>query len=241
MIDRMLHCRCTVFVGMLVLVAPLMAAGQNAPNVRIVSPIGTPQTATTDFPFNIANAQDGSPLGLRGYTANAGTYYYESATVENTSDRRVSAITFGVIVNDREDRQPRLLLRSVAVPVSLLPGQTESVMVNLFPADRLDAFLHMFKKPQAMLGVLRVSWVDGTSWEANLSLDADDFANTGKVAEVSQQQLQARTPSGAPDALCYDDDRAAYSRGALVRVKEQPDRFARCVNGAWVPHSGDGR
>jgi hypothetical protein len=86
-------------------------------------------------------------------------------------------------------------------------------MVNLLPAEQLEALLQIFKKPQAMLGVLRVSWTDGSSWEANLPFDADDFANTGKVAEVSQQQIQSQPPSGSPDALCYDDDRAAYSHG----------------------------
>ena len=180
-------------------------------------------------------------MGLRGYVANAGTFYYETATVENLSGHAVSDVTFGVIVIDQENRKTRVLLRSDSIPVSLASGQTKTVTVNLLPVKQLEAFLQMFQKPQAMLGVLRVSWTDGTAWRSDLSPDADDFANTGKRSEVSAWQIHSDIPSGAPDAQCYDDNGAVYSAGALVVVKEHRDRLARCVNGGWIETIDKGR
>jgi hypothetical protein len=220
-------------VASLTIAAPFLAgAGQIVGNA--VTPTEQPENDIKEFPLNLAFAQDGSPLGLRGYLANAGSFYYETATVENISGRDVSEVTFGVVVIDREDRRTRVLLRSDPIPVSLASGETETVAIHLLPVNQLETFLQMFAKPQAMLGVLRVSWTDGTQWTADLPPDADDFANTGKAAEVSAWQIHSDIPSGAPDAVCYDDDGAAYSAGAIVGVQGDRGRFARCVNGGWM-------
>ena len=193
-----------------------------------------PQKSAPEFPLSVAFAQDGSPLGLRGYVAHAGTFFYETATVENISGRTVSDVIFGVVVIDQENRKTSVLLRSEAILVSLAPGETKTVAVNLLPVKQLETFLQMFRKPQATLGVLRVSWTDGTVWRSDLPSDGDDFAKTGKRAEVSASLIHPDIPSGAPDALCYDDNGAAYSAGAVVVVKEHRDRLARCVNGEWT-------
>ncbi len=210
--------------------------GTKPADVRLNASTQQPETQDKTLPLNLAYAQDGAPLHLRGYLANAGSYFYETATVENISGRDVSAVTFGVTLIDQDERGVRVLLRTDPIPVSLASGQTETVNVHLLSVKQFETFYQMFKKPQAMLGVLRVEWVDGTNWRADLPADADDFANTGKVAEVSEWQIHAETPTGAPEAQCYDDAGAAYSSGAVVPVKGRSGRLAACVNGGWADY-----
>lgn len=129
--------------------------------------------------LGIATSQAGAPVGLRGYLAGAGTFLYDTAKVENLSDRLISALTFGVIVADPSNLKSRTVLRSASVGVSLPPGRKQDVNVGLLPVSQLDDLKRSLSRtPNLTLGILGVEWADGTRWVFFLP-DADVDFSTG--------------------------------------------------------------
>ena len=125
-------------------------------------------------PLEVAFDQRG-PVKLRGYLASAGSFLYETTTVENVSGRPITAIEFGVLLVEPDNPANRQLLRSKA-PISLRPGGTlENVRVDLLTAAELQAFEGISARPKVTLGVLAVEFADGRRWRFELEEDAVGF------------------------------------------------------------------
>jgi hypothetical protein len=151
--------------------------------------LGAQQASDSDSTtLGLAYAQNDAPVALRGYLANAGTFLYETAKVENVSAKPIAAITFGVLVADPGNRQTPTLLRSPVVDVSLLPGKRQDVKVGLLPASQLEDLKRSISKtPKITLGVLAVEWADGTRWVFFLpDRDVDFSTGTGRIVPMDQ-------------------------------------------------------
>jgi hypothetical protein len=154
-------------------------------------PIGAQQHPDQDSTaLRLAYAQNDAPVALRGYLASAGTFLYETAKVENISAKPISAVTFGVLVADPNNRQTPNFLRSSVTDVSLLPGERQDVTVRLLPASQLeDLKRSLSRTPKVTLGVLGVEWADGTKWVFLLPDDAIDFSiGTGLIVSAADQE-----------------------------------------------------
>jgi hypothetical protein len=88
--------------------------------------------------LGLAHRQDNAPVALHGYLAGAGTFLYETAKVENVSAKPISTVTFAVLVADPTHRRTPNFLRSSVVDVTLLPGKTQDLAVQLLPATQLE-------------------------------------------------------------------------------------------------------
>ena len=132
--------------------------------------------------LGIATYQTTCPVALRGYLATAGTFLYQSAKVENRSDKPIAQLTFGVLVADATGSQPATLLRS-AVDVSLQPDVTQDANVNLLRPVQLEELSRaMSGTPTVTLGVIALRWTDGTKWVVELPEGAKDFSSgTGHI------------------------------------------------------------
>ncbi len=115
-------------------------------------------------PLDLALNQHDAPAALRGYTANASTFLYESATVMNVSPQAIKTVTFGVLLADPA-ASSRSLLRGGPVTVDLGPGDIKVVKVGLLTPGELDSFRRKSQAiPKVTLGLLGVTWDDGSSW-----------------------------------------------------------------------------
>jgi hypothetical protein len=72
----------------------------------------------------------------------------------------------------------------------------------------------------------RTAGVIGVVWLAPLSLPP---------MEVPRSMLTTRPAAApAPDDLCFDEQHRGFSDGAIVPIRDEPGRFARCMKGSWV-------
>jgi hypothetical protein len=133
--------------------------------------------------------------------------------------------------------------RSYPRDVVLAPGATTELETRFLAADEVEELKRdPGDRPQATLGVQRVSFADGTSWEMTPASDALTTLEYFHIppASLARAMVAPTTPTGALEALCRDDRGLACSPGAVVPIRDEAPAMARCVNGIWVDYQRPG-
>jgi hypothetical protein len=122
--------------------------------------------------------------------------------------------------------------------LALRPGDTTALSAQWLNSAELDRLVAAAPaKIQMFLAPSRIRFDDGTEWVQELDLTATDHQTAMRRPPpvLPRAMVDAATPSStAVDSLCRDDLNRGYSPGATIAIRNEPDKFARCVNGRWV-------
>jgi hypothetical protein len=167
----------------------------------------------------------------------------EEAVLHNTTDVPVVATAFVAIVEQFGQGRPVQIFTTDLLPTSspIPPGETRTVRSSfLSPAQVRAAAPDSSSRIQVMCGLLRVRFANGAEWHTtpNPAASSGSEALNFPPADLPRELvIAAGTPSrGSPNLLCHDDHGAAYSQGAVVEIRREPGRSARCSNGEWVDY-----
>lgn len=92
-------------------------------------------------------------------------------------------------------------------------------------------------RSQVMCALQEIRFANNSSW----SITPNPAARTAEDAlgfsrpEVSRASIGAPSTSTDPN-ICFDDNGRRYSEGAIVAVKLEPGRLARCSGGRWADY-----
>jgi beta-lactamase regulating signal transducer with metallopeptidase domain len=191
--------------------------------------------------------QPGSPVFIERTTA-TGSHVFAGVEFRNVSRTPLRSVMFVAIVEARAPEKlgtPAEVIQSPRLAASLTPGASMELGASLLSVERaLKIQSRLGGHTQAVLGILAVEFSDGKRWEAQLKHGASTVEEALRTRpdpsniRLSSSRLSAQPASGDPGDLCRDDDGLAYSEGAIVPVLGEINRFAACIQGVWVDHSG---
>lgn len=213
--------------------------------------ISSAQTSSIEplLPYVYLSAQPGAPLSITR-VQHDDVHVFARVTVRNVSERPITEAIFLIAVDRRGSLRPngadagdqtagriaKFYLREVA----LAPGATTELQARFLTADDVvEMKRELGDRPQATLGVQRVSFGDGTSWEMIPASNALTTLEYFHIAPASLPRGMVNVTAGAPDALCRDDLGHVYSAGAVVPIRGESPAMARCVKG-WVDYQRPG-
>jgi beta-lactamase regulating signal transducer with metallopeptidase domain len=204
-------------------------------------------------PFGYASEQPGSAVEMSRFVSSP-EHPAELATIRNTSTETVSGIAFAAIVEFIPTGANRLLPRravriftSEIVPVSIAPGKTAEVIPNVLTAGELQDIAAGYDgRVQLFFGLAKVRYANGHEWSVTpnpaassgmdaLSLQRADVPRAFVLSEIPRALVaEPGTVSQANPSMCRDAEGKTYSLGAMVGIRSEPGRFARCLSGAWI-------
>jgi beta-lactamase regulating signal transducer with metallopeptidase domain len=189
-------------------------------------------------PVNWVRRQPGSPLTLGPVEATA-DHNSLMATISNNTDTTIEWLQFVAVVSARaaiSSSGVRLFLSS-PIRVNLEVGAMAYLETGLAEAME-HGRAQLGPDVQVMLGLKAARFADGNEW----SMTPNPAARTAEEAfgfppaDIPRALITAHR-SGSSGSLCYDEERGEFSQGAVVSVRNEPGRFARCVDGAWIDHT----
>ncbi len=190
----------------------------------------------THIPFGWQTEQDGSGvvLGPFVFTEDAPE---QRATVRNTTNATISALRFVAIVEGMAPRSPVRIFTSEMMPVSIAPGRSGDVAPKTISPEQLQEVAGATNgRVQVFFGLQAVKFANGAEWQIAPNAAATNHREALGVprAEIPRELL-GTAPAAAvlPDSACRDQNGRAYSLGAVVPLRNEPGRFARCNNGRW--------
>jgi beta-lactamase regulating signal transducer with metallopeptidase domain len=189
----------------------------------------------THVPFGWATEQDGSGVVLGPFVFTEGTPE-QKATVRNTTNATISALRFIAVVEGMPRSRVRIFT-SEMMPVSIAPGQSADIAPNTISPEQLEqAAAASSGRVQVFFGLQAVKFVNGAEWQITPNLTATYHQEAlGLSREEIPRALLGTVPAASvmPDSACRDQNGRAYSQGALVPLRNEPGRFARCNNRRW--------
>jgi hypothetical protein len=143
-------------------------------------------------------------------------------------------------VGSRGNRGKRILLRAKVADLALAPGASARHQANLLPvAEMTETTSHWAGAPRFQLGVLNVTFANGTSWTYELPDDALVFVpNSPSPRGVPRAQVSQVVPSGGDAAAtCLDDKGKKFWHGEVSPVSAEAVQFARSMYGQWIDYA----
>jgi hypothetical protein len=160
----------------------------------------------------------------------------QRVTVRNVSTVTITALRFVVVVERLPFSTPVRLFSSDRIAVSIPPGQSAQVSPNVLPGAQLqEVAAASGGRVQLYVGLQAVHFANGADW----SITPNPAATNGRDALgmerpwIPRELLNMSPAPAAARALCRDQRGRGYSAGALVQLRNEPGRFARCVDGRW--------
>lgn len=208
------------------------------------APAAQRQTAPPLMPYGYLTAQDGAPLQISGVES-TDSHVIARVSVRNVSGRAVTDVIFLLVMERPGGLRPPgappdgpgRIAKFYPRAITLAPGETVDFEAGFVDAAEAAAVRdELGDRPQAMLGLQKVTFADGRIWEMTplqTAQTADEYFHT-PPAWVSRGLVAVAVPNGAAAVLCRDDRGLEYSPGAIVPVRGEPGAFARCRNGGWA-------
>jgi len=192
------------------------------------------------FPTGWAIRQDGSPVRIED-TKPSSAFVFQTVTVKNTFPKGITSVTFGAFIDSQGARRVSLT-RSNPVGAAIEPGQSQILAADLFPVERVREVRALGSRGLLMLGVLEVTFDDGTRWTASLDGSATSFNAALGIpkATVPRSYISPSAPplppGGHPVTLCYygESEIDVTSEGGVMEIASEPGNVATCINGRWV-------
>ena len=205
------------------------------------------------IPYGYASEQPGSAAELTRVVSTPENPA-ELVSIRNKSNQPISGISLVAVV-EFFPRSAVQIFTSELLPVSIAPGKTIDVVSNVLTAEQLQALAaQRAGRMQLFFGLAKIRYANGSEWSMTpnpWAASGADALNLGRpelrlpglpaVSVSTPRPDLPRTMVAAPGAqpavnrsVCYDDQSKSYSLGAVVGIRGEPGRFARCMNGQWV-------
>lgn len=178
--------------------------------------------------------QPGSSVALESVVA-SGYGVCGTATVHNKADVAVTGMLFIAAVERYAPRPSGSMEMTDVVPVDIAPDATAAVGIDLVSIIEQKILSRGGRSPTVMCAILEVQFANGARWRMTPNRSAitiDDLLGLPKP-QLPRALVGAPSASGNPN-LCVDEGGLTYSSGALIEVRYEPGRFAKCANGQWI-------
>src|SRR5258708_5858734 len=194
------------------------------------------RTLQARIPFGYATEQDGSGVEL-GPVVWGEDDSIQHATLRNMTNERITAVGFVAVVEGIGVplRKPVRVFPAGPIAVLIAPGQSVEVSPKIVSVAQLRALGSALPdRLQVFIGLESVRFSNGAQW----TITPNPAATSGRDAlgiqraEISRELLAAAA-SVSGVSVCRDEKGRSYSLGAIVPVRNEPGRFARCTNGRW--------
>jgi beta-lactamase regulating signal transducer with metallopeptidase domain len=232
-------------VGFAVVLVALATVGTRAAAVsaerasRVVAAgAASPRQAPGRVPYGYAPEQEGSGVTLR--FGSAPTDPAARATITNRTTEPVVAVRAVAIAEFLAPGTPVRIFTSDWRPVSVAPGASADVRLDVLSPDDLARVIAEAgaARVQLFFGLTAVRYANGWEW----SIRPNPAALEGREAlaiprpSLPRALIDAMEAGATQTSLCRDDRDRAYSPGALVAIRDEPGRIARCDSGRWVEY-----
>jgi hypothetical protein len=153
-------------------------------------------------------------------------------TIQNQADVELTSVRFAAVLSAMGEGAPLLVRFSPAIGVTAAPGETVTVAADLLGAENLPT------RPvrgvvQASCMLAQARFANGHEWGIDpIEAQATDIRIRFPKVDVPRSVIGAASASGSP-SFCLDESGRTFLRGAIVAVRNEPGRFARCVDGRW--------
>ncbi len=189
------------------------------------------------IPFGYATEQPGSAAVLTRVVSSP-EHPVELATIRNMATEPISGVAFAAIVEFLSPRAPVRIFTTELVPVSIRPGQTAEVIPNVLSAEQLqDIAARHTGRVQVFVGLAKIRYANGFEWSVTPNPDAmsgRDALSLPRPDIPRSLVVAAGTQRPTNESLCYDEQRKTYSPGAMIGIRGEPGKFARCIGGQWI-------
>ena len=236
------------FVGyrLVALAAILVTGGVGGTGIVRLSAVGVasasarsqdPQGISSNYVVPIAypTQQPGAAVTLRSVVVSA-EGVCGTAEVHNAADIAVTGLRFVAVVSSSGTGSPISIATSNWLGVDVPAFGDARVVVGLMPTS--DVYSRMKgARSQVMCALQEIRFANNSSW----SMTPNPAASTAEDAlgftrdEVSRGLIGVASTSTDPN-ICLDDNGGQYSEGAIVSVKLEPGRLARCSGGRWADY-----
>ena len=226
-------------------VSVIAAAASRTSRIAAVSR-GSGQGAGAEaggIPFGFISEQDGSGVDFH-VIASSREAPLERASIRNLTNEPVAAVQFVAAVErfgrwPLAGRQPVGLFISEMQPLHVPPGQTVEISPEVVTTAQVEAVRDESPgaKVQLFFGLAAVRYANGFEWRITpnpAALTGSDVFGTSPPQVPRTLFARDASRSPAPYGACRDDRDRAYSHGAIVPVRAEPGRLARCDSGRWV-------
>jgi hypothetical protein len=160
-----------------------------------------------------------------------------SATVRNITSEKISALRFIAVVEEIPFTSPVRIFTSELTTVSIAPGQSAEIPVKVLSLEQLQQVAAAPpNRVQVFFGLQAVRFANGAEWHITPNPTATYHEDALGIprTEIPRELLATTAATSATrDSLCRDQNGRGYSQGALVPVRNEPGKFARCNNGRW--------
>jgi beta-lactamase regulating signal transducer with metallopeptidase domain len=215
-------------VGALTLVA---AAGYGLVPLSASALAQAPALSPAAVPRAFPPEQDGSSESLRTFDSTAGGVC-GTARIQNRADIALVGVRFAAVLSASAESSPLLVHFSEEIPVDVAPGAADTVHVNLLTASDMPT-RPVTGHVQASCMLAQARFANGHVWGIEpVTAQAIDIRMRFPKADVPRALVDAAPTSGNTN-FCLDDERRIFSLGAIVGVRYEPGRFAKCVDGRW--------
>lgn len=190
-----------------------------------------PALTPAAVPFAYPLEQDGANVALRSFVSTeAGVC--GTARIENQADIPLVGVRFAGVLSAMAESSPLFVQFSDEIPVAVAPGASETITADLLTETAMPT-RPVRGQVQATCMLAQARFANGHVWGIEpVTARAIDLQMRFPKVDVPRALVDARTPGGMP-GVCLDDHGRSYSLGAIVGVRYEPGRFARCVEGAW--------
>lgn len=235
-----------MFSGLVLLGVALVAG----PVVAGAFGVGRPVASATEPQGSIAGAPP-VPFGYRG-TPEALTVSMDhvsiggsgfSADVTNLGDATVTAVGFAAILERLGSTLSAPISTTPLQRVSLRRGESVHLALPWLSATELVQLqAGVPQRVQPFLTIDRIEYADGTRWSQTLHPQGTTHMAVLGLATPTLPRSLVR-PADSPTAatwVCADASDRPYSPGAIIAIRDESGRRARCLDGRWIEVDGRG-
>ena len=224
------------------LAAVLIVVACQIISAQSVSPAGTPASnaiaSRPRVPIGYDPAPDGLGLRIRAPKIDGPGF---TTQVTNGGSKPIVAITYVAIVERVPHAVAVTVLTSPEWTMTLATGQTTEIQDSWLNAETLDQVIAAApSQAQIFLAPSRIRYADGTQWQRpaiNATATDHRVALGFQAPDVTRALIAAAAEAAAASptsALCRDDHGAGFSTGAILPVRNEPGKQARCQSGRWA-------
>jgi hypothetical protein len=224
--------RLAVLVGALALV---VGAGYGLVPLSASAVAQAPALSPAAVSLAFPPEQEASNVRLRSFVSTEGGLC-GTARIENRADIPLVSVRFAGVLSAAEESLPRFVQFSEEIAVDVAPGASETIHVNLLTGSDIPRHPDTVRgKAHATCMLAQTRFANGHAWGIGAvgarAITAAEGIRFPKI-DVPRALVKAASTSGSTN-LCLDDWGRTYPGGAVVGVRFEPGRFARCVDGRW--------
>lgn len=229
--DTMTPFRTARFTALVALLVLAVAAGGELLPLSAAAIAQGPALTPDGIPLAFPPQQDGSAVDLQSFESTEHAVC-GTASIRNRADVGLVSVRFAAVLSAFGEPGPLRVSFSEEIPVDVASDASARVSADLLEPRDLPR-RPVLGQVQATCMLAQARFANGHVWGIDpVTARAIDIRIRFPKADVPRSVLGAASASGST-SFCLDDSGRTFSLDAIVAVRNEPGRFAKCVDGRW--------